>query len=693
MRDFFSYFKIKKYPSLNQWVLLELEKIMKYTKELKKFTTLTGWRQFLRILNKKERIIFFVFLILFLSSSFFLLLNFYFKNTELKPARGGIYIEGVIGQPRFINPVYSKISDVDQDLVTLTFSGLFKYNNQGQIVQNLVQDYKIEEDGKIYEVYLKENLFWSDGLPLTADDVIFTIKTIQNPDFKSPLRVSWLGVEVEKISDLGVRFKLRNPYAPFLENLIQEIIPEHIWQDIPPENFPLAIHNLKPVGSGPYKFKNLIHDKQGKIISLDLVKNPKYHGEGPYIFQISFRFYNNEEDLIRAYRAGEIKGFSLISPENLKGFARENLIGYNFSLPRYFAVFFNPQESKILTDKNIRQAINYATNKAEIVEKILLGYGKAVYSPILPEIYGFSAPSKTYQFDQKAAEELLEKSGFVERQGKRIKINKKQPAFQFKSDLQIGSRGKEVEELQKCLANPPAGGPEIYPQAMVSGYFGNATRKAVIKFQEKYAKDILQPLGLTRGTGRVRKTTREKLNELCFPAIEEFTSLKFSLATVNQPILISVAELLKEQWLKIGIEIKIETFDISYLEKEIIKPRNYESLLFGKALTMVPDPFPFWHSAQIKDPGLNLAIFENKEVDKFLEDARKTLDQEIRKELLESFQERLLTQAPAVFLYNPDFLYFLPREIKGVKPGTIIEPAKRFSETNNWYIKTKRAWK
>ncbi|MBU2634952.1 hypothetical protein KJ841_00550, partial [Patescibacteria group bacterium] len=147
----------------------------------KKWPTKSQRRQFLKVLSKKEKIAFLVFFLLFIFSFSFLLLNFYFKNTEKVPAKGGTFIEGVIGQPRFINPVYAN-SDVDRDLVQLIFSGLMKYDENLNIVPDLAERYEIEQEGRVYKFYLKENLLWQDKTPLTADDVVFTIRTIQNPD-------------------------------------------------------------------------------------------------------------------------------------------------------------------------------------------------------------------------------------------------------------------------------------------------------------------------------------------------------------------------------------------------------------------------------------------------------------------------------------------------------------------------------
>ncbi|OGZ18704.1 MAG: hypothetical protein A2175_00235 [Candidatus Nealsonbacteria bacterium RBG_13_42_11] len=650
------------------------------------------WRQFFKVLSRKEKKIFFVFLFLAVFSLLLLFFTFYFKHTEIVPDDDGIYIEAVIGSPRFINPLYAATSDVDRDLTELIYSGLMKYDaaatELNKIIPDLIKEYKISEDGKVYEFYLKDNLLWSDGAPLTADDVVFTIKTIQNPSFKSPIRASWLGVEVEKISDSGIRFELKNPSTVFLENCTLKILPQHLWEKISTENFPLSIYNLKPIGSGPYKLKSFTQDNQGNIKSMDLVVNNNYAGSRPHISKIVLYFVNSESEIISASKSREIKGFSLSSLEkagNLKDFSE-----YRLSLPRYFALFFNPVKSEIFSDDKIREALNYGTDKEEIVREVLSGQGEIIDSPLLPGIYGFENPTTTYGFDLEKAKQLLTEAGFTENEnGVREKDVKKEPAFQFKSVLTVGSQGAEVQELQKCLAKDP----EIYPEGEITGYFGGKTKEAVIKFQEKYAETILKPAGLEKGTGDVKKSTMAKLNELCAAPSEETLALSFIISTVNQPVLIKVADILKNQWKKIGVNLEIKTSDISTLETEVIKPRNYEIILFGEVLGAVPDPYPFWHSSQVKDPGLNLAGYENKDCDKLLEEARETQDLELAKKDLEKFQDILIKDAPAVFLYSQDYLYFVSNEIKGIDAKIITDPSKRFSGIENWYIKTKRAWK
>ena len=196
-------------------------------RKYKRIPSFLQWKQVFKVLTKREKNLFLIFFIGALGSITFLGLNFYLENTEVEPAPGSVYVEGVVGHPRFINPILVN-NDVDRDLIELLFSGLMKYDENGEIILDLAKDYEVREEGRVYEFLLKEDIFWHDNTPFSVDDIIFTIKAIQNSDYKNPERGNWLGVEVKKISERTVRFELKESYGPFLERTTLKILPQHI---------------------------------------------------------------------------------------------------------------------------------------------------------------------------------------------------------------------------------------------------------------------------------------------------------------------------------------------------------------------------------------------------------------------------------------------------------------------------------
>jgi len=282
------------------------------------------WKKLLSVLNKKERYILSgLFLILIISLiTFILIINF--KDTTLVPKYGGSFEEGIVGNPQYLNPVLSETSDADRDITQLIFSGLMKYNSKSELVPDLAEKYSIDSSGKTYDFFLRKDIKWHDNEPFTADDVIFTINTIQNPEYRSPLRINWTGVETEKIDDYTIRFKLKTPYAPFLTNTSVGILPKHIWENIAPERFALDENNLLPIGTGPYKFKKIKKDKEGFVDFIELESFNQYKPHEPYIEKIKVSFYPDEESLIKAHNKGKIDSINLASVRN-----KSLLIGIN----------------------------------------------------------------------------------------------------------------------------------------------------------------------------------------------------------------------------------------------------------------------------------------------------------------------------------------------------------------------------
>ncbi|MDD5750436.1 MAG: ABC transporter substrate-binding protein [Candidatus Pacebacteria bacterium] len=659
-----------------------------------KFPSKEQWKRFFAVLSYKERVAFLSLSACFILSSIFLAGTFIASHTESQAASGGSYKEGIVGQqPRFINPLYLSDRDIDRDLVELIFSGLFKYNEQGEIIPDLASRYEIKEDGRVIEVYLKKNIFWHDGKPLEAADVVFTVTLLQDPQYQSPLRTKWLGVTVEEIPDNGVRLGLPKKYGGFLESLTLKILPRHIFKDIAPQNLPWSFSSPKYlIGSGPFKFKEIQQDSaSGYVKEITLERNEKYYSSKPFLKKISFAFYKNPEDLLAAAGNKTIQGFSLSdlkdSPK-IKGFA-----AYDIVIPRYFALFFNQNEqnNKNIANTEIKKALALAIDKEQIIQKIFSNKGEKESSPILPDFFNFNGPDAVFDYNPQEAAAILEKAGFTlnPASGLREKTIPDEKPFTFKKNLTYRNQGQDVTELQKCLAQFP----DIYPAGEINGYFGDKTKEAVIKFQEKYSQDILAPSNLTNGNGEVKAGTREKLNEVCFTQTASSSPLEITITTSDRFPLPDIARLILKNWQDIGIKASVKEVPLAELQTDVLAKRNFEILLFGEALGAFPDPFPFWHSSQKNHPGLNIASYSSQKADALLEKSRETQDDSERQNTLEQFQNVLLKDMPAIFLVRPNYVYFLSDNIKGFEIKQITEPAKRFSTVEKWYVKIKRKWK
>lgn len=336
---------------------------------------------------------------------------FYKHLTNEVPKVGGEYIEGIVGQPLYVNPVISQTSEADGDLTQLIYSGLFKYDKDGNVVPDLVESYSISDDQKEYKVLLRKNIIWHDGQALDAQDVFFTFNVLQDASYKSPLRQSLQGVDVRVEDDYTIVFSLKNQYVGFLDNLTVGILPKHLWENIAPEKFALAEYNLHPIGSGPYAFSDLQKNADGTILTFKLAAFKNYYDGGPYISNLTFNFYPDDDALIAAYNKKEIMGMGSIPPQNIKNI--KNIKSTNINqlvIPRYFAVFFNQTKSIALADDNVRKALNLGVNRQEIIDDVLYGKGMALTSPFFPQMNGYV--DNKNQFDIEGAKKILDDAGW-----------------------------------------------------------------------------------------------------------------------------------------------------------------------------------------------------------------------------------------------------------------------------------------
>jgi len=544
-----------------------------------------------------EKVIFYLFISIFIISSVVMLWRVNESYLVKIPTYGGTLTEGIVGYPRFVNPLLS-VSDIDRDLTSLLYSGLMKVDSEGNLVPDLAEDYSISEDGKTYTFTLKDDLYFHDNQPITVDDIIFTIEKSKDPIIKSPRRVNWEGVEVIKVDEKTIEFILRQAYSPFIQNTTIGILPKHIWSGVSSEEFPFSQFNINPVGSGPYKVDSIVYSDGGLPKEYKLTSFKKYASGRPYITHINIKTYANDKDLTDAYKKGDVISIYGISPQLLSELKIPEGDLKTAPLPRVFGVFLNQNSAPALLRNEVREALDIATNKKEIIDTVLGGYGQPISGPIPPK----TLDQTEYTFDEtniERAKELLASNGW-----------------------------KEDEN------------------------------------------------------GILEKTSgKEKIK------------LTFSVSTSASPELKATAQMLQAEWQKIGALVDIKIFDVGDLNQNIIKPRKYDSLLFGEIIGRDLDLYPFWHSSQRNDPGLNVSMYTSVKADKILENIRGTVDPEALEKLYTDFTKEVSNDKPAIFLYSPYFIYIMPTSIHNVKLGQLTTPSERFDGIENWYIETNSVWK
>ncbi len=330
-----------------------------------------------------------------------------------QPAPGGIFTEGILGSFTNANPIYASGS-VDSSVTKLLFAGLFKFDERNKLVGDLADRWTVGERGLTYTVYLRPNLKWQDGVPLTSADVLYTYEMIQNPDAKSPLATSWQGIKVSAPKPDMVVFVLPNVLSAFPLSMTNGIVPKHRLEGFPASQLRSVGFNTKtPVGAGPFKLDGI--EVVGKTAEdreqyVGLVPNPQYHAGPPKVERFIIRSFRNEKRLAEALRKNEVSAAAGLSvlPEDLK--KNTEFTDYNIPLNSQVLVFFKTT-GEILKDTKVRQALGFATNPPAILQ----GLGRPVLpsnEPLLVNQVGYDKAAAQNVNDPKKAKQLLDDAGW-----------------------------------------------------------------------------------------------------------------------------------------------------------------------------------------------------------------------------------------------------------------------------------------
>ena len=262
--------------------------------------------------------------------------------------------------------------------------------------------------------------------------------------------------------------------------------------------------------------------------------------------------------------------------------------------------------------------------------------------------------------------------------------------FNLKNDLfknpEVRKALSVSADRQRILREALNGEGEIIDGPVLPGLFPGLENPPSLQYDPALAIKALEEAGfsLPEGSSVRIKVTKDKKGK-----VTATSTLSFALTTVDRNENVAAVKILEENWRAVGAEVRLNVVDTSGIQKDIIRPRNFDALLFGEVLGADPDPYPFWHSSQGGERGLNLSGFANRTADELLEAARKTADPAERAKKYNEFQKLVAAEAPALFLFRPFYPYSVHKKVMGIDIGHTSVPSDRFAGVTEWYIKTR----
>jgi len=703
----------------------------------------------IRKLNKIEKILVAFLGLIVLFAGYKIGLAFYMEHSHITPVNGGVYTEGAVGKIGTLNPLLVHQGTVSHDLTQLIFSGLTKYDTETREIISDIANYKVSSNGKEYTFVIKENAKWHDGKPVTADDVLFTYNSIiKDPEFSGAILTynDYTGIKIVKIDDRTVQFLLERPDSFFLVKTMTGLLPKHLLENEPIEFFETAPFNFMPIGSGRYKF--ITQNSFGDHTEISLEAFEDFYDGTPHIENIMIKVFPDFKDLMKSI--GELDGVRSVPYEYTEKILSKGLILERYQLPQYVAVFMNNEADKLKGSK-VRLALQLGTDKESLIEEI--GQHKIIDTPLLEIDQGNWVHQYSVS---KANGALFDTQWKIPEEEEEDENPDTEPATDAEEETEDGSNDNSDETDETDNVPPPDKDPNdtsevtfinspnegkdwktTQDRVTITGTVPKDTKAIFVDDYElkKYVpgdpgwsyvaseefenlkpgeniyriyavnfneeKKLIDAITITYGSA-VTFTEEEKVKlaeenaaapDLPTRVNKNGEELSLNLITSKTPeTYAQVAEILKKQWKKIGVDVKIIALDNGEFQERVNK-REYDLLIFGQNLGYNLDAYPYWHSSQAKEGGYNLSQFKNFVVDSLLEKARYEREEEDRKKTLSDIQYIISQEAPAVFLYSPTYYLALSEKVQNTSFENLATTSDRFAAVETWYAKVDRKLK
>lgn len=393
--------------------------------------------------------------------------------TTSAPADGGTYAEGIVGELSTMNPLFAS-TPAEISASRLLFSGLLGYDTDNQLKPDMASSWNVSDDGKTYTVTLRDNVYWHDGEKLTADDVMFTVRLIQDPAVKAVQYGTLAGVKVEKVGKNQIRFILPSVYAPFAQALTFGILPQHILKDVKPADLRENEFGRKPVGTGPFVFKQLqIINPDTQRLVVHMEANNAYYKDNVRLNRFQLHTYESRDSLEKALVTSEVNAALGLGADQIGDVMKRNgfVASTNPLLDGMFAIFNNDQP--ILQDANVRQALVLGTNRQAILAAVD-DRGTTLGGPLPSSFFVGDVVGQT-SFNRKATEAKLDKAGWK---------------------LVDGIRKKDGTALELSLVAPNSGDYKLIVDEITKQWKElGISVKAQLAEPQSIVSDYLQPRG------------------------------------------------------------------------------------------------------------------------------------------------------------------------------------------------------
>lgn len=332
------------------------------------------------------------------------------STSVASPLAGGAYVEAVAGAPVQVIPLLNDpLTDpVGRDLGALLFDGLTRIGSDGLPEPALAESWQIDPGGTVYTFRLRRDVTWHDGRPFGADDVVFTLRAIQDSRFNgNPALVTlWRDVLVDRIDEHTVRCTLKAPYAPFPSVARVPILPAHLLRGLPVDQWAAADFARRPVGTGPYRLLELSEQRAR------LERNPDYFAGAPFLEQVELRFFAAPEAALSALTRGEVQAMGSSTADEL---ALVNLPRNlrRFALPQdeYAVLTFNLRRAP-LDNLALRQALARGLDKAALLDDAGIFDAEPLATPIMNGWWAFDPTARWYAYDPLLAQLALSELGY-----------------------------------------------------------------------------------------------------------------------------------------------------------------------------------------------------------------------------------------------------------------------------------------